>query len=486
MTTNRVRNNLGKGKGEALSLQKYFCVLLAAFVFVLGMLGGGTADAAKVASEEISRTATIELRAKKGEEKPTKTVPIKMTVKLENIDITAYAKYTAEIQKNDKYKRIVFAKAAPGSKVTITADAAPIPGILSKPARDYNYSVGINYYNHKKIGTLKELTSRGKVDSFYNNYTIPNDVEEVTATVDLTYHVGMEVGKEMKSSIGTYRQEPRLLRDYYIFTSDAACKKAYDLMTASSVTGAISNVFGGDKKPNAKSDSKDSGGMETVIGVVIGVAVLGAVGYGAYRMFGKGGGSKGNGAGNYNNPAGGPQPMQRPSAPMPNSYGQQPMQRPGAPMPNSYGQQPMQRPGAPSPNSYGQQPMQRPGAPMPNSYGQQPMQRTGAPSPNSYGQQPMQRPGATMNNAGRPQPMQRTGAATRNASGQRPAQRPGGAAKRSAAENVTYCKQCGAPMRSGSHFCKNCGARNTSNICPSCGAKLEPGDMFCGNCGMKV
>ena len=193
-------------------------------------------------------------------------------------------------------------------------------------------------------------------------------------------------------------------------------------MTASSVTGAISNVFGGDKKPNAKSDSKDSGGMEMVIGVVIGVAVLGAVGYGAYRMFGKGGGSKGNGAGNYNNPAGGPQPMQRPSAPMPNSYGPQPMQRPGAPMSNSYGQQPMQRPGA----------------------------------------------------------------ATRNASGQQPAKRPGGAAKRSAAENVTYCKQCGAPMRSGSHFCKNCGARNTSDICPNCGAKLESGDMFCGNCGMKV
>ena len=293
MTTNRVRNNLGKGKGEALSLQKYISVLLAAFVFVLGMLGGGTADAAKVASEEISRTATIELRAKKGEDKPTKTVPIKMTVKLENIDITAYAKYTAEIQKNDKYKRIVFAKAAPGSKVTITVDPAPIPGMLSKPARNMNYSESVNYYNHKKIGTLKELTSLGKESSFYNNYTIPNDVEEVTATVDLTYHVGMEVGKDMKSSTGTYRKEPALARHYYIFTSDTACKKAFELMTASSVTGAISNVLGGDKKPNAKSDSKDSGGMEMVIGVVIGVAVLGAVGYGAYRMFGKGGGSKG-------------------------------------------------------------------------------------------------------------------------------------------------------------------------------------------------
>ena len=460
MKTNRLRNY-----SAGILWQKYISLLLVAFVFVLGMLGGGTADAAKITADDVSRTVTIQPRAKKGEEKPSKTVQIKMHVMLENLDLKAYEKYTAELRKNAKYGNVVFAKATPGSQVTITADAAPIPGILSKPARDYNYSVGIKYYNHKKIGTLKELTSLGKEDGFVRNYTIPNDVEEVTAVVDLTYHVGMEVGKEMKSSIGTYRQEPRLFRYYYIFTSDAACKKAYDLMTASSVTGAISNVFGGDKKPNAKSDSKDSGGME----MVIGVAVLGAVGYGAYRMFGKGGGSKGNGAGNYNNSAGGPQPMQRPGAPMPNSYGQQPMQRPGAPMPNSYGQQPMQRPGAPMPNSYGQQPMQRPGAPMPNS----------------YGQQPMQRPGATMNNAGRPQPMQRTGSATRNASGQRPTQRPG-AAKRSAAENVTYCKQCGAPMRSGSHFCKNCGARNTSNICPSCGAKLEPGDMFCGNCGTKV
>ena len=289
-------------------MKRYLSVLLAAVLFVLGMLGGGTADAAKITADDVSRTVTIQPRAKKGEEKPSKTVQIKMHVMLENLDLKAYEKYTAELRKNAKYGNVVFAKAAPGSKVTITADAAPIPGILSKPARDYNYSVGIKYYNHKKIGTLKELTSLGKEDGFVRNYTIPNDVEEVTAVIDLTYHVGMEVGKEMKSSIGTYRQEPRLFRYYYIFTSDAACKKAFELMTASSVTGAISNVFGGDKKPNAKSDSKDSGGMEMVIGVVIGVAVLGAVGYGAYRMFGKGGGSKGNGAGNYNNPASAPQP----------------------------------------------------------------------------------------------------------------------------------------------------------------------------------
>lgn len=410
MKTNRLRNY-----SAGILWQKYISLLLVAFVFVLGMLGGGTADAAKITADDVSRTVTIQPRAKKGEEKPSKTVQIKMHVMLENLDLKAYEKYTAELRKNAKYGNVVFAKAAHGSKVTITADAAPIPGILSKPARDYNYSVGIKYYNHKKIGTLKELTSLGKEDGFVRNYTIPNDVEEVTAYVSVTYHnIGMEAGKEMKTSTGTYRKEPALARHYYIFTSDAACKKAYDLMKGDSATGSTASSLGAKTNSNAKSDSKqsdgksggkDSGGLGTVAKVIIGVVVVGAVGYGAYRMFGKGGGSKGNGAGNYNNPAGGPQPMQRPSAPMPNSYGPQPKQRPGA--------------------------------------------------------------------------------ATRNASGQRSTQRPG-AAKRSAAENVTYCKQCGAPMRSGSHFCKNCGARNTSDICPNCGAKLEPDDMFCGNCGMKV
>ena len=242
MTTNRVRNNLGKGKGGALSLQKYFSVLLAVFVFVLGMLADGTADAA-TATETLSRTVTVQFQVTNQK----KTAPIQMTVKLDNMDLTAYAKYTAEIQKNDKYKHIVFAKAAPGSKVTITADPAPIPGMLAKPTKGMNCTESTKFKNHKKIGTLKELTSLGsdKEYSYGKNYTIPNDVEQVTAVVDLTYHVGgMEVGNEMKTSVGTYHQEPRLYRHYYIFTSDAACKKAFELMTASSVTGAISNVFG--------------------------------------------------------------------------------------------------------------------------------------------------------------------------------------------------------------------------------------------------
>ena len=398
MKTNHLRNY-----SAGIFWKKYISLLLVVFVFVLGMLCGGTAYAAKITADDVSRTVAIQLRLSSNE---TKTAPIKMRVLLENIDLHAYEKYTVELRKNAKYGNVVFAKAAPGSQVSISADAAPIPGILSKPARDYNYSVGIKYYNHKKIGTLKELTSLGKEDGFVRNYTIPNDVEEVTAVVDLTYHVGMEVGKEMKSSIGTYRQEPRLLRDYYIFTSDAACKKAYDLMTASSVTGAISNVFGGDKKQNAKSDSKqsddksgdeqagnksggeNSGGLGTVAKVGIGVVAVGAIGFGAYRLFDKGHGIGGKGAGRAGSSATAPRKPERFEYTDPVA-------------------------------------------------GVQATGRTGVPMGNAAG-------------------------------------------------TVAYCKQCGVPLRSGSRFCANCGARNAPEFCKSCGAKLEPDCMFCGNCGAKV
>ena len=412
MITNRVRNILVKSKGEALSLKKYFPVLLAVFVFVLGMLAGGTADAA-TATETLSRTVTIQFQVTNKK----KTAPIKMTVKLDNVDLTAYAKYTAEIQKNDKYKHIVFAKAAPGSKVTITADPAPIPDILSKPARDMNYSTSTKFKNHKKIGTLKELTSLGndKEYSYGKNYTIPNDVEEVTAFVDLTYHVGgMEVGNEMKTSIGTYRQEPRLYRYYYIFTSDEACKKAYGLMADKSIIGSVVSSV---TKANT---NEKSGGLGTIAKVIIGVVVVGAIGFGAYQLFGKGRGIGGIIAGKNNNPASVPQNPEsfvntNPAA------GPQPAQRPSVPTPNSYGPQPAQRPSVPTPNSYGPQPTQRPGVPMSNAAG-----------------------------------------------------------------TVAYCKQCGAPLRSGSRFCANCGARNAPEFCKNCGAKLEPDCMFCGNCGAKM
>ena len=77
-------------------MKRYLSVLLAAVLFVLGMLGGGTADAAKITADDVSRTVTIQPRAKKGEEKPAKTAQIKMHVMLENLDLKAYEKYTAE------------------------------------------------------------------------------------------------------------------------------------------------------------------------------------------------------------------------------------------------------------------------------------------------------------------------------------------------------------------------------------------------------
>ncbi len=52
--------------------------------------------------------------------------------------------------------------------------------------------------------------------------------------------------------------------------------------------------------------------------------------------------------------------------------------------------------------------------------------------------------------------------------------------------SAAFCKNCGAPLESGSLFCGECGAKNAPEFCTNCGAKLEPGSKFCTNCGAKV
>ena len=61
-----------------------------------------------------------------------------------------------------------------------------------------------------------------------------------------------------------------------------------------------------------------------------------------------------------------------------------------------------------------------------------------------------------------------------------------GAAMGNVAGAVAFCKQCGAPLRSGSRFCENCGAKNAPEFCTNCGAKLNPNSNFCKNCGTRV
>ena len=421
-------------------MKKYISVLLAAVLFVLGMLGGGTADAAKVTSEEVNRTVTIQLRAKKGEEKPSKTAQIKMHVMLENLDLKVYEKYTAELRKTGKYANVVFAKAAPGSQISISAEADVIPGMLSKLSRGNNYSGTINYYNHKKINNAKDLMPVGKVNGFENKYIIPKDVEEVTAYVSITYHVGMEVGKDMKSSTGTYRKEPALARHYYIFTSDAACKKAYKLLTGDSAAGSTGSIDSGTKKSAAsegngkqtagkdkkavspEKDSGESGGFGAAGKIGIGVVAAGAVGFGASRLLkgrgsSKGGGGSGSGAGKAGQSAAANPKPERVVNTAPAA---------GSPKPERF----VHTASAAGANAAG-----KTGATMGNTAG-----RTGA-------------TGVTMSNA---------------------------------AGTTALCKQCGAPLRSGSRFCAKCGARNTPAFCTNCGAKLEPDSIFCGNCGAKV
>ena len=452
-----MKKNRAGNRSTEIFWQKYISLLLAVFVFALGMSGIKTVDAA-VTSETVTRTVTIKPRLSSNE---TKIAQMKMHVMLENLDLNAYAKYTAELRKNAKYGHVVFAKAAPGSQVTITAEPAPIPGILSKPVRSANYSETTKFYNHKKIGTLKELTSLGKENSYGKKHTIPKDVEEVTATVTIDFPtIGFEVGTEKQSSVGTYRRTPYITRTYYIFTSDAACKKAYDLMTGNSAAGAISSVLGGDKKSNAKSegkqtgkasDGKDSGGLGTAAKIAIGVAAVGAIGFGAFKFLGKGRGGKENGAGKNVNAESVPQNPERFARTNPAGGEQQP---PG-----------------------------RSSASMNRAAGAQQTGRTGAAMNNVAGAQQTRRNSAAANNVAGEQQTRRSSAAINGAA---PLSGVGGGQQTAAGTAKLFCKKCGAPLDHDSRFCENCGARNTPEFCTNCGAKLEPGGLFCGNCGAKV
>ena len=451
-----MKKNRSGNHSTEIFWQKYISLLLAAFVFALGMSGIKTVDAA-VTSETVTRTVTIKPRLSSNE---TKIAQMKMHVMLENLDLNAYAKYTAELRKNAKYGHVVFAKAAPGSQVTITAEPAPIPGILSKPVRSANYSETTKFYNHKKIGTLKELTSLGKENSYGKKHTIPKDVEEVTATVTIDFPtIGFEVGTEKQSSVGTYRRTPYITRTYYIFTSDAACKKAYDLMTGNSAAGAISSVLGGDKKSNAKSegkqtgkasDGKDSGGLGTAAKIAIGVAAVGAIGFGAFKFLGKGRGGKENGAGKNVNAESVPQNPERFARTNPAGGEQQPG---------------------------------RSSASMNRAAGAQQTGRTGAAMNNVAGAQQTRRNSAAANNVAGEQQTRRSSAAINGAA---PLSGVGGGQQTAAGTAKLFCKKCGAPLDPDSRFCENCGARNTPEFCTNCGAKLEPGGVFCGNCGAKV
>ena len=88
------KNRAGNHSTE-IFWQKYISLLLAVFVFALGMSGLKTVDAA-VTSETVTRTVTIKPRLSSNE---TKIAQMKMHVMLENLDLNAYAKYTAELRK---------------------------------------------------------------------------------------------------------------------------------------------------------------------------------------------------------------------------------------------------------------------------------------------------------------------------------------------------------------------------------------------------
>ncbi len=51
--------------------------------------------------------------------------------------------------------------------------------------------------------------------------------------------------------------------------------------------------------------------------------------------------------------------------------------------------------------------------------------------------------------------------------------------------NAAFCKNCGAPLQTGTKFCGNCGQPTSpvKPVCPRCGKENPVGTKFCGECG---
>ena len=312
----KLNDSFGKRFAAFLS-QSCLAVLLTAFAFSLGMTGCKTADAATVTDTVFPQQIDDTVKNKEF---------IKMTVNIENVDLAAYAKYTEELHKIDKYKKktIVFAKAAPGTQVTFTV-------ITGYPDINLGYTSDVNFYeprieeNKITFGKKKQhfggfddintSTMKGSRHNATGSYTIPKDVEMVDADCSILYILRPK--------------NVTIARRYYIFTSDEAFKKAYKAMTGNTISGPIASSDA-KKEPVKPSAGKQADGKQppkddddgtdwgTIGKISIGIGAAGAIGFGATKLF-----SGGAGAGTNATDASGAYP-QYPQHPQFPQYPQEP------------------------------------------------------------------------------------------------------------------------------------------------------------------
>ena len=302
----------------ACAMKKYISVLLAVFVFVLGMMtrNGFAAGAAQHKFTDVDGTVTV--------------------MDLTGLDLHYYAKYNKDIQaiKNELIPKTqfnkhilantkplrIFAKAKPGTTILVKA----VETSFKVTKQQYpQYYISRHYFTI--AGSSISPITRDDGDHYFHiidlansgrratsfKVSIPKDADMICVQVRDQRWYFSNSSEEVKR----YRSFKNYVRpEYYIFTSDEAFKKAYKIWTGKTITGPIGSSSATKKesvktttnqnKNNSKSKTTvqpkqsedDSDGLGTIGMVGVGIATVGAIGFGVSRFLGGGEGG-GSGAG---------------------------------------------------------------------------------------------------------------------------------------------------------------------------------------------
>jgi|GEM_PF-3668375 len=277
--------------------------LLITLVYATGAAGNNHAFAANSTHKVTDVTGTV------------------TRVELTNVDLQAYSKYNADIQaisKNllpissisgnessspkemdkDVYnKRAVrfLAKASPGSTISIR---------IQPESKLENYVATSLFLNRPykiegsqfdlRVKSQGGLLSQGLKNVKTRSYIVPQGADFIYVC---WFHDYGEPNRPYWAGQVNYKDALKV--EYYIFTSDEAFKKAYKIWTGKNPSGSIGASSSSNKESarngagNKESD-EDSGDYGTIVVVGGGLVAAGALGFGAFKLFGGGGGAKGD------------------------------------------------------------------------------------------------------------------------------------------------------------------------------------------------
>lgn len=304
-------------------MKRCISVLLAAMMFVFGMVMTNGSEASTVTHKVTDNTGTV------------------TKVEITNVDLNAYSKYNADIQAVSKNLLPISSlmgtnesEASKNTKIIYNKRSNRMLGKATGSGISFRFvpESNLQYYYATQflaLGKRYDIVNNGfkqrdkGVSSFVDAASQDRKSHKIKSTprsckidsADFIYicwfneydHTNPDQIKWAR----TINSQEGIKTEYYIFTSDEAFKKAYKIWTGKTITGPISSSSTTKKesaktttnqnKNNSKStvqpkqSEDDSDGLGTIGMVGAGIAAAGAIGFGASRILG--GGSGGSGAG---------------------------------------------------------------------------------------------------------------------------------------------------------------------------------------------